>query len=82
MSEVINDQVVEQASEECACDENKPVSEVAAQVECVFYRKETVDTIVALLNNISVKGTENVSALAKVNEIIVNNGTILPITVQ
>lgn len=82
MSEVINDQVVEQTSEECVHDENKPVSGVATQIECVFYRKETVDTIIALLNNISVKGTENVSALAKVNEIIVNSGTVLPVTVQ
>ena len=81
MNEVNNEQVVEQVAEECVC-EDKPVSDVAAQVKCIFYRKETVDTIVAMLNNISVKGTENVVALAKVHEIIVNSGTVLPVTIQ
>ena len=82
MSEVVNEQVTEQVNSESGCENKTPVSDVSAQVECVFYRKDTVDAIVTLLNNISVKGTENVAALAKVHEIIVKSGTVLPVTVQ
>ena len=83
MSEVVNPQVEnEEVVAEANVQEEKVTKEVPSVVDCVLFNKASIDAAIEILDNISIKGTDNIMAIANLSNILKTQGTPVPVTVQ